>query len=65
MARLDFPDKSALNICFAHVAYQLATTFEKRESGIQYFRFGALKTCKPVLARPMSWLFPAFGKTTY
>ena len=38
MPQNDFPSKDELNICFAHVSYQMAASFEKRESGIRYFQ---------------------------
>lgn len=34
----EFPAKHELTICFAHVAYQLATIFEKRQTGINHFQ---------------------------
>lgn len=33
-----FPTKDELTICFAHVAYQMAATFEKRRTGIKHFQ---------------------------
>ena len=33
-----FPTPDTLTICFAHVAYQLTATFEKRQTGIQHFQ---------------------------
>ena len=32
-----FPSKDQLNICFAHVAYQLGARFELRSSGLRFF----------------------------
>lgn len=32
----EFPNKHNLTICFAHVAYQLAATFDKRQTGINH-----------------------------
>ena len=34
----NFPDTSALNIHFAHSAYQLADRFAARRTGIQHFQ---------------------------
>lgn len=33
-----FPAKKNLTICFAHVAYQLAATFDKRQTGINHYQ---------------------------
>ena len=33
-----FPPKSELTICFAHVAYQLASTFQSLEKGLRHFQ---------------------------
>ncbi|MBI3959647.1 MAG: D-2-hydroxyacid dehydrogenase [Chloroflexi bacterium] len=33
-----FPSPTDLTICFAHVAYQLESTFARRETGIPYFQ---------------------------
>ncbi|MBX3050490.1 MAG: D-2-hydroxyacid dehydrogenase [Caldilineaceae bacterium] len=33
-----FPNPSDLTICFAHVAYQMETTFARRETGIRHFQ---------------------------
>ena len=33
-----FPQKSELTICFAHVAYQLASTFQSFETGLRHFQ---------------------------
>jgi len=33
-----FPANEDLTICFAHVAYQMAATFEKRQTGIGHFQ---------------------------
>ncbi|MFZ1755198.1 MAG: D-2-hydroxyacid dehydrogenase [Caldilineaceae bacterium] len=33
-----FPNPSDLTICFAHVAYQMETTFARRETGIHHFQ---------------------------
>ncbi len=33
-----FPPKQSLTICFAHVAYQMAAAFEKRDTGIKFFQ---------------------------
>ena len=33
-----FPSRADLTICFAHVAYQLADTFARRETGIRHFQ---------------------------
>lgn len=38
MSAKKFPAKNDLTICFAHIAYQMATTFEKRQSGINHFQ---------------------------
>jgi phosphoglycerate dehydrogenase-like enzyme len=38
MSQPAFPPKEDLTICFAHVAYQMAATFEKRNTGITYFQ---------------------------
>ncbi len=38
MSQNDFPSKDELNICFAHVSYQMGASFEKRESGIRHFQ---------------------------
>ena len=33
-----FPPPASLTICFAHVAYQMAATFEKRQTGLNHFQ---------------------------
>jgi len=33
-----FPSQTELTICFAHSAYQLAATFERRQTGIKHFQ---------------------------
>ena len=33
-----FPSKDSLRICFAHVAYALSDTFQKRGTGISDFQ---------------------------
>lgn len=33
-----FPTPADLNICFAHVAYQMETTFAQRETGLRHFQ---------------------------
>ncbi|MEM7346345.1 MAG: D-2-hydroxyacid dehydrogenase [Chloroflexota bacterium] len=38
MSHQNFPDKTQLTIYFAHSAYALATAFEKRGTGINYFQ---------------------------
>lgn len=35
---MNFPTKRDLNICFAHAAYQMAATFERRETGLRHFQ---------------------------
>ena len=34
----DFPSRKEVTVCFAHVAYQMATRFAERESGIRHFQ---------------------------
>lgn len=34
----DFPSKDKLTICFAHPAYHMAATFEKRQTGLRHFQ---------------------------
>lgn len=38
MSATPFPPKEQLTICFAHVAYQMAAIFEKRNTGIEHFQ---------------------------
>jgi len=38
MSQQPFPDKTALTICFAHVAYQMAARFAARATGISHFQ---------------------------
>lgn len=38
MSSSPFPAKDDLTICFAHVAYQMAAMFEKRNTGIEHFQ---------------------------
>lgn len=38
MSQNPFATPENLTICFAHVAYQMAATFEKRQAGIPYFQ---------------------------
>lgn len=33
-----FPSKAELNICFAHTAYQMSATFERRGTGLRHFQ---------------------------
>ena len=33
-----FPSRGELNICFAHIAYPMDETFERRETGLRYFQ---------------------------
>lgn len=37
MSNNNFPTQSDLTICFAHVAYQMATCFSARQTGIRHF----------------------------
>lgn len=34
----DFPSRQALTICFAHIAYQMKATFEKRDTSVDHFQ---------------------------
>jgi phosphoglycerate dehydrogenase-like enzyme len=38
MTSLPFPDRSKLTICFAHGAYQMASRFAARNTGIEHFQ---------------------------
>ncbi|MEM7028711.1 MAG: D-2-hydroxyacid dehydrogenase [Chloroflexota bacterium] len=38
MSAITFPSKENVNICFAHVAYQMSATFDKRQTGIEHFQ---------------------------
>lgn len=38
MAQPPFPPRNELSICFAHVAYQMAPCFARRETGIDHFQ---------------------------
>ena len=38
MPQPNFPPQEDLTICFAHVAYRLAATFEKRNTGLRHFQ---------------------------
>lgn len=40
----NFPAKENLTICFAHVAYQMAATFEKRQTSIDHFQIWSRDT---------------------
>ncbi|MEE9198963.1 MAG: D-2-hydroxyacid dehydrogenase [Dehalococcoidia bacterium] len=33
-----FPPKETIKICFAHIAYQMDSTFEKRDAGVKFFQ---------------------------
>ncbi|MEZ4681975.1 MAG: D-2-hydroxyacid dehydrogenase [Caldilineaceae bacterium] len=38
MSQSQLPDRKDLTVCFAHVAYQMATRFAARETGINHFQ---------------------------
>lgn len=44
------PEKSQLTICFAHVAYPMATSFEKYRTGIRHFQAWSVSDTKARLA---------------
>jgi len=42
-----FPPNNALTICFAHVAYQMKTTFDALDTGIHSFEVRSREECHP------------------
>lgn len=50
MTPIPFPARDELTICFAHVAYQLAATFAKRNTGIAHTQAWSLDELKQQIA---------------